>query len=290
MFIKSLMLVSLTFLFNAPLLAEPFIHSDGVKSSVRLSPKIRYERKSYIDKIAPFLQPYYIVIDAEQKKNAPYLLGLATGGLLIQEDDQLYVKGLLTKGEHYGIYQMGTTYRDPLTDEELGDEAVLVGMAQALAKQDHQYTQVVITKALREIKAGDKLLPLATLDHSIKPLAKGSAAIIPAGYIIGLPNGRQGSGKFDVVVINRGARDKLKEGSILAIERPVVALTSAHGKTTLSTLPPSKNVTSYPAKQVTALPEVVGKLMVFRVYDKFSYGLILDNQDIVRIGYQVTNL
>ncbi|MNN94239.1 hypothetical protein D3C81_2128300 [compost metagenome] len=40
----------------------------------------------------------------------------------------------------------------------------------------------------------------------------------------------------------------------------------------------------------SALPsEAVARVMLFKVYDKLSYGLILQSQEMVSSGYQVTN-
>jgi hypothetical protein len=65
-------------------------------------------------------------------------------------------------------------------------------------------------------------------------------------------------GQFDVVTLNRGARDGLTEGSVLAIYKT--------GETVRD------RVTG---ESVKIPDERAGLLMVFRAYEKLSYGLVL---------------
>jgi hypothetical protein len=78
------------------------------------------------------------------------------------------------------------------------------------------------------------------------------------GLIIDVPRGVTQIGALDVVTLNRGRRDGLLEGNVLAVIKT--------GETVRD------RQTGEPLK----IPdEAAGWLMVFRSYDRLSYGLVL---------------
>ena len=78
------------------------------------------------------------------------------------------------------------------------------------------------------------------------------------GVILDVPRGVTQIGQFDVVTLNRGARDGLNVGNVLAVYKT--------GETVRD------RVTG---ENVKIPDERSGLLMVFRTYDKLSYGLVL---------------
>lgn len=78
------------------------------------------------------------------------------------------------------------------------------------------------------------------------------------GEIIDVPRGVTQIGQFDVVTLNRGQRDGLAEGNVLAIYKV--------GETVRD------RVTG---ESVKIPDERAGLLMVFRTYKKLSYALVL---------------
>ena len=78
------------------------------------------------------------------------------------------------------------------------------------------------------------------------------------GVILDVPRGVSQIGQFDVVTINKGARDGLVEGNVLAVYKT--------GETVRDNIG---------GDSVKIPDERSGLLMVFRTYDKLSYGLVL---------------
>ena len=78
------------------------------------------------------------------------------------------------------------------------------------------------------------------------------------GVILDVPRGVTQIGQFDVVTLNKGARDGLSVGNVLAVYKT--------GETVRD------RVTG---ERVKIPDERSGLLMVFRTYDKLSYGLVL---------------
>jgi hypothetical protein len=78
------------------------------------------------------------------------------------------------------------------------------------------------------------------------------------GVILDVPRGVNRVGQFDVVTINKGKIDGLSEGNVLAVYKT--------GETVRD------RVTG---ESVKIPDERSGLLMVFRTYEKLSYGLVL---------------
>jgi hypothetical protein len=82
-------------------------------------------------------------------------------------------------------------------------------------------------------------------------------------------------GQYHVVVINRGSRDGLEAGNVLSIWKP--------GKTV-------KDETKYRESSKVDLPENRnGRFMVFKCWDRLSYGLVLNADREISIGDVVRN-
>ena len=79
------------------------------------------------------------------------------------------------------------------------------------------------------------------------------------GLILDVPRGVSEVGEFDVVTLNKGRRDGLSEGNVLAIYKT--------GETVRDRIT---------GESVKVPDERSGLLMVFRTYDKLSYGLVLN--------------
>ena len=79
-------------------------------------------------------------------------------------------------------------------------------------------------------------------------------------------------GHLDVVSINRGEREGLEAGNILAIFKR------------------GEEVTDYIAKEKINLPnEQAGLLMIFRTFEKMSYGLVIEAERPLAVNDLVKN-
>ena len=77
-------------------------------------------------------------------------------------------------------------------------------------------------------------------------------------------------GQYNVVVVNQGERDGVIEGNVLAVYK--------EGSTIIDRV----------TRQKVKLPsERAGLLMLFRVFDKVSYGLVLRAQRPLSVGDEV---
>ncbi|MGL5659747.1 MAG: LysM peptidoglycan-binding domain-containing protein [Aeromonas sp.] len=268
----------------------------GAKPLVRLSPKMRYENKANpiptlpINEVGPFLQTDHILADNGMQQALPYLLGSDERHIGMLEGDTLYVQGALVLGQEYGVYHPGRVYQDPITGEQLGQGAMFAGIVRAVAPLDGDRTQVTLTHNRREVLQGDKVMSLPMQESMPAVFMPKAVVAMTPGYIIDLPNNTRGGGKFDVVLINKGSRDQLSAGDMLGVRRPGARLVSKGGEVQYKDQSSMFNRVFYSGHGTAPLPsEVIAKIMLFKVYDKLSYGLIMQSKDMVSTGYQVTH-
>jgi hypothetical protein len=86
------------------------------------------------------------------------------------------------------------------------------------------------------------------------------------------------AGKYSTLAINRGKRDGLVPGSVLAV--------FARGAEVRNRYSRGQNWTSFTATYDTAeLPkERSGTLLLFSVHDRMSYGIVVESTETMRIG------
>ena len=269
---------------------------DAGIETVRLSPGIRYEEyKTPLTAlrtrdIEAFLAEPLIVEEGELQL-APRIVAAGENRVIIGRGDRVYARGpanapLLDdqpKLKQYRIFRNAKPLKDPETGEILGYEAEFLGkavlsrsegsteIASAGGKVDTALVPATIdiTAAKSEMLVGDRMAPEPAREFlNFVPRA-------PSGNVTGRIVSIYGSSSVvnasqnQVVVINRGRRDGIESGHVLAILKDGQQLTD----------------TTDPARPLIKLPnERNGLLMVFRVYEKLSYGLILDITDSVRVG------
>lgn len=268
------------------------------KRQVRLSPKVRTEQKGSpiptipLSAIRNFLVKDHIV-DESELEDAAYVLGDNNATTRMSTHRPIFARGDLVLGQYYGVYRVGRNFVDRDTEEVLGRSLAFLGAAEAVANHDSGVVEMTLLKLQQEIKQGDILLPLPDQEY-LEAYFIPKSKPIDNGYILasGTTSTQTVVSRFDVVVINKGARDQMAPGDMFSILRP--------GKLVLDT-PTSKTYldegSSYDKdydssdKEVIALPdERVGELMVFKVYDKLSYAIITRSSDIVRPGYRLGSL
>ena len=90
-------------------------------------------------------------------------------------------------------------------------------------------------------------------------------------------------GQYEVVVIDRGARDGLAAGNVLAVYKAGEVVRDNEKNGFL------QGTTKFFAPKVRLPDERSGTFMVFKTFDRISYGLIMEAQNIIRVGDRVEN-
>ena len=288
--------------------------ADAESNVVKVEPRTRIEAlQEAIPSIpgaviGPFLtQP--LVVEASGMDNAPKIVATGEGRVVVGAGDSAYADRIGTDdGINWQIYRPGNALRDPETGELLGYEAKYLGDARV--KRFGNPTTLDVLKAREEINRGDRLVAAReTAYPSYMPRAPGKPI---KGVIMSVEGGVSELGQYQVVTINRGARDGIEVGHVLATLRrgPVVnrdgrvveeapSGTSWFSKLDWNSRPtpvvpdgsPSSPSSSGPTKtgvvatgNVKLPDERNGLLFVFRVFEKMSYGLIVRASRPIYVG------
>ncbi|OPA96949.1 peptidoglycan-binding protein [Pseudomonas fluorescens] len=206
--------------------------------------------------IQHFLLHNRIIDNPQDLDRAPYIVAAETGRVLGAKGDRVHARGNLDPAAPgYGIFRRGKTYTDPQTEELLGINADDIGTARFVMAGD--LTTLAVLRVTQEVRPGDRLLQAETpVERS--SLTVPAPARLVEGHIIDIPRGVTQIGVLDAVTLNKGRRDGLVEGQLLTVIKA--------GATVYD---PSTNAQ-------TRLPdERAGTLLVFRTYEKLSYGLVL---------------
>jgi nucleoid-associated protein YgaU len=247
------------------------------RGTIKLSPQVRSTPMAEaipaipLEAINSFLLVNRIVDTPEQFQKAPYIVAGNAERVVSGAGDRVYARGVFNEAAPaYGIFRQGKTYLDPETQEFLGINADDIGSGEIVAVEGDVGT-MMLTRSTQEVRLADRLF--ATEERPI------NSTFMPSepeqevkGVILDVPRGVTQIGQFDVVTINKGARDGLKEGNVLAIYKT--------GETVRD------RVTG---ESVKIPDERAGLLMVFRTYDKLSYGLVLGASRSLAIMDKVRN-
>lgn len=270
--------------------------STGASDTVRLSPRIRSEgtrdplttlRTSTIE---PFLaEP--LVVEEREMLAAPRIVAAAENRVIIGQSDRVYARGPADaplmddqrQYKQYRIFRNAKPLKDPDTGEVLGYEAEFLGKARLARSEGSTEVRnsdgalnavavpatIDITQAKSEILVGDRLVPEPEREYmSFAPRAPAAAF---SGRVVSIYGSSSvaNAAQNQVVVINRGKRDGLESGHVLALLKDGRQLVDR---------------TDERRPQIKLPSERNGLLMVFRTFDKVSYGLILTITDTVRVG------
>ncbi|MEH6559943.1 MAG: LysM peptidoglycan-binding domain-containing protein [Marinobacter sp.] len=241
---------------------------------VKLSPKVRSERIDTpipaipLDAISSFLTDTRIV-SPELINEAPYILEGEDSRIIIGAGDRVYARGK-KPADKVGVFRRSKEFIDPDTDEFLGLEARSIARGDVSAENGDVLT-VDLTRSSEEVRIGDRLLVNEDrrLTTSFMPSSPDEEI---EGKMIAVDGGVTQIGQYNVVAINRGEREGLKAGNVMAV------------------LKAGNFVRDPITKETVELPsERAGLLMVFQVYEKMSYGLILQATRPLSVGDKVTN-
>jgi LysM domain len=276
--------------------------TEAASNVVKLEPRTRVETLQNAvpsipgSAIGPFLsQP--LIVEAGGLDNAPAILATEESRVIIGAGDIAYADRISSNdGVNWQVFRPGTALRDPETGELLGYEAQYVGDARVRRFGDP--TTLEITKARQEINRGDRLTPAReTTFPSYIPRAPDK---LIRGTIMSVDGGVSEFGQFQIITINRGGRDGLEVGHVLATYRRGVVVNSS-GRTTSFSGISRLFGGSQEAKPVAVVPDAPGSreapanatggavlsgplqlpdernglIFVFRVFERMSYAMVL---------------
>lgn len=253
---------------------KPRVTKVSSSDVVKLSPQIRSESIDTpipaipLDAISSFLSETRIV-SPEELNGAPYVLEGEDGRIITGAGDRVYARGE-KPADRVGVFRRSKQFMDPDTGEFLGLEARSIAKGEVTAENGDVLT-LNLTNSSEEVRIGDRLLISEDrrLTTNFVPTPPGDDI---EGVMISVEGGVNQIGQYDVVAINRGEREGLEPGNVMAVLK-------------------SGNMVRDPVtNEMIELPsERAGLLMVFQTYEKMSYGLVLQATRPLSVGDKVTN-
>lgn len=286
---------------RAMLLAGQPGSADSMRT-VRLSPRTRSE--TLADNALPTLQTHLIepflseplIVEQNTLALAPRIVATQEDHVMLSQGDRAYARGPdgspLTdaKGLPYNfrVMRSATPLKDPGTGEILGYETQYVGKTTLVSSEIQRpskdldsdgkpFLEIIparidIVSAKEEIRIGDRLLPepeRELLNFVPRAPARDIEGRIVSVYGSAVTNAAQNQ----IVVINKGTRDGIERGHVLTLLSDGARLRDS----------------TDPTRAMIKLPdERNGLLMVFRPFERLSYGLILEIKTGVKVGDRLT--
>ena len=237
------------------------------QETVKLSPRVRSEpsESSAIPSIPPTaIGPFLskpLVIEKDQLEASPYIIGTEESRVILGAGNSAYVQSIKEGGPlRWHIYRPGKTLVDPDNNEVLGHEAIYLGDAQV--RRYGEPATVDIIKSTQEVNIGDHLVEAN--EEPMIAFAPHAPERIINGRIVSAYGGVAEVGKGAIITLNRGGKDGLEVGHVLAIYR--------HGRD----VTPAVHDKNGP--ETIRLPdERYGLAFVFRVFEHVSYALIMQS-------------
>jgi len=256
--------------------------------------------------------------------SAPVLIGAADERTMMTVGDRVYASGLQTDSGKWDIVRVGKPLNDPDSGDEIAREVIYVGEAQTVAPGSP--ATLTITGVEREIQVGDLLMP-ATEPGDLRFIPHAPSKPVE-GKIISAYGSSQTAGRYSTVIINKGRIDGLELGNVLAIYETGRTAGSPPGLSRLASFSPKSGYIDSnkerggdtwsgldiacikPGKQITAgesvdyqdvftndckqpyvkLPNLeVGHILLFRIFDRVSYGLVMDSANPIYLLDTVKN-
>ena len=230
-------------------------------SSYRLSPEARVTplteaitSVSY-DSVSAFLSRG-VVVERNEVGSLPYVVAVKGDHLVAAAGNIVYVRGSGAQpGERFNVVHIGDRLIDPDDNSLIGFQGIEIGLGTVRRSGDP--ATMALTSSKQETLLGDRLIP-TSVEVPLNFFPKAPSNNIN-GQLIAVVGGVTQIGQYQVVVINRGSNHGLAVGDVLSVWQK-----------------------GFPVKDrveggsVMLPDEQAGTVMVFKVYDRIGYGLVME--------------
>ncbi|MDA9558051.1 LysM peptidoglycan-binding domain-containing protein [Vibrio sp.] len=247
----------------------------SLKPMVKLSPKVRVLEKEAVPTVRETLVLPYIesdrLMDTMELTKVNRVLGTSDGRKYLTQNDSVFINGAHTD-VNWAIYRVMSEFN---RNSSTGIESSVVALKRIataeLKESGDVFSGLTVLNQNQEILVNDIALPdslnaASSLSTTFYPLPSPQNSF---ANILGSLEGGQYAGKNQIVVIDRGLDDKVRQGSVFELFKNGTVIYKYDGQF------------SYDGgrldEQVTLPESRVGNLMVIRPYERFSLALITDS-------------
>lgn len=212
------------------------------------------------------------VATAEELQAAPYIVAGPDRRIIMGRGDNIYGRDLVGRWQQtypeYGVFRADVSYKDPDTGEHLGYEAKRIGSARVTERNGDIATLRVLSSdgelRLQDRLMGDEQRTVQSF-FSPRPAPEGTS-----GKIVHIFGSLGYAARNDVVVINKGLRDRIDAGHVFSVMHQGEVLRDRRQGDMIVT-PPTR----------------AGMIIVFRSFEKVSYALVTGSTRALMRGDQV---
>ncbi|MDG4548929.1 MAG: LysM peptidoglycan-binding domain-containing protein [Candidatus Contendobacter sp.] len=241
---------------------------------LKLSPEVRIETLTQPIPPVPraavesFLTRAVVMSEA-QWKETPYIVADDDSQVVYADQDRVYARGALFDQPRYQVFRPGEELREPGSGRYLGTAGIYLG--QALLDRDGDPATFTLARTVAPVRPGDRVVEFEPENelynfepHPVPPDTE--------GFILAkLDTDVTQIAQYSSVVVNLGAQEGLQPGHVLAI----------YGKDRTVDDPVSGGTVKLPGERS-------GLLMIYKVHDLVSYGLVMQAERSIRLQDRVT--
>lgn len=209
-----------------------------------------------------------LIVEEQGLKSHPRVVATQDGRVYLGRGDLAYARGVTDPSvSEWHVYRPARPLLDPSTRQPLAWETLYIGTATLVRPGDPATLRIESTA--EEIGEGDRLMPAERV--SVPTFAPRPPDGPIDGRIVSVYRGVDQVGKFNVVALSVGKAQGLAVGHVLAVQSTGRAIVDRE------------------TREVVKLPnEPIGQLLVFRVFDRVAYGLVVAAAQPISVGATVT--
>lgn len=189
---------------------------------VKLSPQVRAEaleaqgvQSIPLSAIGPFLTKP-LIIEEGDLDNVPYIVGTDEDRVIMGLGDRVYAANAKDRDiKDWSIFRQGKLLHDPDSKQPMGYEGEYVGEARALSNSKNNLMELEVTRSVQEIRRDDRLVP--SINNGELKYVPHAPEQVVNGQIISAYGSISDTGKYGTVLINKGRKDGMEAGHVLAL-------------------------------------------------------------------------
>ncbi|SPE25718.1 conserved hypothetical protein [Burkholderiales bacterium] len=223
------------------------------------------------NQIEPFLsQP--LVVAASDLEHYPRIVATPEDRVYLGVGDKAYARGIGNDTvESYHVFRPATPLYDPDDIERkspIAFQAKFLGTARVIRRGE--VTTLSIVESKLEIGVDDRLVPIGHQELLNYVPRRPERNV--EGRIVSIYGGEESAGPGDVVTLNRGSKDGLEIGTVLAVLH--------NGQTIVDRTQPGNEKVKLP-------DEAIAYVFIFRLFDGISYGLLVATTGPIAVGDRI---
>lgn len=223
------------------------------------------------------------IVSQEMLDAAPYIVQNLGDNLAIATGDEIYARGTWPVGTtSFEVYRPFREHIDPDDDDiSLGTELEYLGFVSITNVESEDIRRLLVNNSSKEIRVSDRLL--------VREVSEIGATIFPTepqlgmeGRIVAFLGNETMASQLDTIVLDIGTFDNLAVGDVLAVVKEDYELVDGIERERMSF---RERMASIFNRQQLELPgDEIGTILVYRTFERMSYGVILTSVEPIELN------